>query len=135
GKNLVVVGDFPFLRKLEGEVRSLTVIGRPPGEGEEGVREAAGPLSRADVAAVSASAFINRTAADLLALCPRAYTVLLGPTAPFSPVLFRRGVDVVCGSRVEDPARVRAYVSQGASFRQIRGLKLVAWFKPEAAGA
>jgi uncharacterized protein len=122
GKNVVVVGDFPFLRKLQPEVKNLWVISREPWEGQEGIEESRDLLSRADVAAITGSSFINHTAQDLLSYCPQAYTVMLGPSTPFSPVLFKYGVDVICGARVEDPELALKYICQGASFRQIKGV-------------
>jgi len=128
-KNVVVVGDFPFLEKIRSRVKNLWVINKQPWEGGEGVKEAARFLPRADVAAITASSFINRTTEDLLSLCPDAFTIILGPTAPFSPVLFQHGVDAVSGALVEDRDRALPCIWQGSSFRRIRGLNLVTIFK------
>jgi len=130
-KNVVVVGDFPFLNKLRPEVKNLWIINRLPWEGEDGLREARGVLPRADVAAITGSSFINHTAEALLSLCPRAYTVMLGPSTPFSPILFKYGVDAICGARVEDPDLALKYICQGASFRQIKGVNRATVFNPE----
>jgi uncharacterized protein len=129
GKKVVVVGDFPFLKKLKGKVGELRVVNRPPWEGEAGVEEAAKVLPSAEVAAITASSFINGTAERLLALCPQAYTLVLGPTAPFSEVLFDYGVDAVSGALVDDPSAALPCIREGSSFRQIRGLRLVTIFK------
>ena len=133
GKKVVVVGDFPFLKKIKGEVGELRVVNRPPWEGEAGVEEAAKVLPAAEVAAITASSFINGTAEALLALCPKAYTLVLGPTAPFSPVLFDYGVDAVSGALIDDPAAALPCIREGSSFRQIRGLQLVTIFQKESA--
>ena len=125
GKNVAVVGCFPFLDSVRGVAKNLWVVSRPPGEGAEGVKEAERVLPRADVVAITASFFINHTAADLLALCPRAYTVVLGPTTPLSPVLFRHGADALCGAVVADPAAARAGVREGAPFRFLAGVRRV----------
>jgi len=131
GKKVAVVGNFPFLKKLDGVVGELKVVHREPWEGEAGVEEAAKVLPAAEVAAITASSFINGTAEELLALCPEAYTLVLGPTAPFSEVLFGYGVDAVSGALVEDPAAALPCIREGSSFRRIRGLKLVTAFKTE----
>ncbi|MDP8236893.1 MAG: DUF364 domain-containing protein [Candidatus Erginobacter occultus] len=132
GKKVAVVGDFPFLRKLKGEVGELGVVSRPPWEGEAGVEEAAGVLPGAEVAAITASSFINGTIEALLALCPKAYTIILGPTAPFSEILFDYGVDAVSGALVDDPDQALPCIREGASFRQVRGLRRITIFKPES---
>ena len=131
GKNVVIVGDFPFLNKLRPEVKNLWVISREPWEGQEGLEEARDLLARADVAAITGSSFINHTAEELLSYCPQAYTVMLGPSTPFSPVLFKYGVDAICGARVEDPELALKYICQGASFRQIKGVNRATAFNPE----
>ena len=131
GKNVVIVGDFPFLHKLRSEVRNLWVVSREPWEGQEGVAEARDLLARADVAAITGSSFINHTTEELLSYCPQAYTIMLGPSTPFSPILFKYGVDVISGARVEDPELALKYICQGASFRQIKGVNRATAFNTE----
>jgi len=56
---------------------------------------------------------------------------MLGPSTPFSPILFKYGVDVISGARVEDPELALKYIYQGASFRQIKGVNRATIFNPE----
>ena len=83
------------------------------------------------MAAITGSSFITGTAQQLLELCPQAYTVVLGPSTPFSPVLFDYGVDAICGTLVKEPERALPFILQGASFRRIEGLELLTAFKDE----
>jgi uncharacterized protein len=55
---------------------------------------------------------------------------MLGDTVPFSPVLFSYGIDAVSGTRVVDPDLALRCVSQGANFRQIKGIKKFTLTKP-----
>ena len=85
-------------------------------------------IPRADVVAITGTAFINHTFEDLIALCrPEAVTLVLGPSTPLSPVLFSHGVRILSGSVVEDMDSVMRAVCQGANFRQIhrQGVRLV----------
>jgi len=76
------------------------------------------------VVAITGTALTNHTLDYLLGLCnPAAFVVLLGDTAPLSPVLFDYGVDAVSGTRVVDPGLVLRCISEGANFRQIRGTR------------
>ena len=76
--------------------------------------------------AITGMTFTNHTIEGLLSLCrPEAYVIILGPTAPLSPVLFNYGVDAVSGTKVVDPETVLRGVSQGATFRQLRGIQLL----------
>lgn len=131
GKNVAVVGSFPFLERIRPAVRSLHMVNRNPWEGREGVQEARLALPRADVVALTGSSFINHTVDDLLALCPNAYTVVLGPTTPLSPALFRHGVDAICAAVVADPERALPCILQGAPFRRVEGMRLVTAFSDE----
>ena len=58
-------------------------------------------------------------------LRPAAFKMLVGPTTPLSPILFDHGIHVLAGAVVTDLEPVLAAVSQGASFRQIPGVKRV----------
>ena len=79
-------------------------------------------VPQADVVGITGTAFTNNTIESLLRLCrPDAYVVLLGGTAPLSPVLFDYGINAISGTLVTDPDIVLRSVSQGATFRQIKG--------------
>jgi uncharacterized protein (DUF4213/DUF364 family) len=124
GQNVVLIGHFPFVQKLRTEVRNLWVIERQPSEGDFTESTAEQLVPKADVVGITGAALINHTMERLLELChPEAYVVVLGGTAPLSPVLFDHGVDAVAGSMVTDPETVLRSVSQGATFRQIKGVR------------
>jgi uncharacterized protein (DUF4213/DUF364 family) len=66
----------------------------------------------------------------LLELCnPAAFFVILGGTAPLSPVLFDYGISAISGTKVVNSETVLRYVSQGATFRQIEGVRLLTMVK------
>jgi uncharacterized protein (DUF4213/DUF364 family) len=79
------------------------------------------------VVGITGTALTNHTLERLLELCsPRAYVVILGDTAPLSPLFFDYGVDAVCGTVVIDTELALRCVSQGATFRQIKGTRRLA---------
>ena len=45
--------------------------------------------------------------------------MLLGPSTPLSPVLFEKGVDLLCGTIITDPTAAMLAISQGASSHQL----------------
>jgi len=125
-KKVALVGHFPFVPKLRQAAKYLWVIERQSREGDVGESEAETLIPQAEVVGITGSAFINHTIEHLLTLCnPKAYIVVLGATAPLSPVLFDYGVDAISGTKVTDPEIVLRYVSQGATFRQIKGIQLL----------
>jgi uncharacterized protein (DUF4213/DUF364 family) len=126
---VVVVGHFPFIPRVREAASQLWVLEKHPGEGDLPAEAASEVIPQADVVAITGTSLINHTFEELMGLCrPDAFVLVLGPTAPLSPVLFNYGVDVISGTLVTDPATVLRYVSQGASFRQIKrskGVKLL----------
>jgi hypothetical protein len=61
----------------------------------------------------------------LLALCKRAFFVLIGPTSPLSPILFDYGIDAICGAEVVDVDKVIRSISEGATFKEVSGVRLL----------
>jgi uncharacterized protein (DUF4213/DUF364 family) len=126
GKRVAIVGHFPFVPELDKVAGELWVIERNPREGDLTEVEAEKLIPRADVVGITGTAFTNHTIEPLLNMCrPGAYVILLGDTAPLSPVLFDYGIDAVSGTRVVEPETVLDCVSQGATFRQLRGIRLL----------
>ena len=130
-RNVAIVGHFPFLPKVREVAKELWVIEKNPREGDLGEAAAARFIPQADVVALTGTSLTNHTLPDLLALCrPEAFVILLGDSAPLSPILFDYGVDAVAGTRVADVATALRCVSQGANFRQIRGVRRLTMLKP-----
>jgi uncharacterized protein (DUF4213/DUF364 family) len=123
GRRVAIVGHFPFIPKVREAARTLWVVEKNPRDGDLSEAEADRVISKADVVGITGTALTNHTLEHLLDLCdPKAYVVVLGDTAPLSPVLFDYGVNAVSGTRVDDPALAINCVSQGANFRQIKGV-------------
>ena len=126
GRKIALIGHFPFVPILRQLARELWVIERQPRDGDLGEPQAESLIPQADVVGITGAAFINHTIEHLLDLCrPEAYVVILGGTAPLSPVLFDYGVAAVSGTKVAEPEAVLRCVSQGATFRQLKGIRLL----------
>lgn len=125
-KTVALVGHFPFIPKLRSQVGRLWVIEQKPGEDEYPAEAAADLIPKAEVIAITGSALINHTLDGLLSLRPpHALVMVLGPSTPLSPILFRYGVDILSGVRITDENAVLLTIGQGASFRQVQGVRLV----------
>jgi len=126
GRKVALVGHFPSVPALREAASQLWVIELEPGPGDLTAEEGEALIPQADIVAITGSAFINHTVEPLLGLCrPGSTVMLLGPTTPLSPVLFDYGVDVISGTRVVDPERALRCLSEGATFRQMQGMRLL----------
>jgi len=130
GKNLAVIGHFPFISKLRDLAANLWVIEKDP-HGDDFPEEAAQDcVPRADIVAITGTAFINHTMENLLSLCrPGALVMILGPSTPMAPLLFDHGVTYLSGSRVIDESAARLTIAQGAGFPQVQGVQVVTMVK------
>jgi len=135
GKNVALVGHFPFIPKLRQAVGQLWVIEQRPSEDEYPAESAADVIPQADVVAITGTALINHTLDGLLALCrPDALVMVLGPSTPLSPVLFEHGVTIISGARVVDEVAVMRTVGQGATFQQVEGVRLLTLTREKTQG-
>ncbi len=131
GKNVAIVGHFPFIPRVRKAAANLWVIEQNPVEGDHPAHAAADLIPQADVVAITGSSVINHTLGYLLGLCkPESCVVILGPSTPVSPVLFEHGADIIAGSRVVDEKAVLNAIGQGATFQQVTGVNLLAFTRP-----
>jgi uncharacterized protein (DUF4213/DUF364 family) len=126
GRRVAIVGHFPFVERVRQAAAECWVLELRPGPGDLPAERAAEVLPQADVIALTGTSLINHTFDDLVGLCrPDAFVILLGGSAPLTPVLFDRGVQAISGTRVIDVPAVLQAVGQGATFRQIPGKRLL----------
>jgi uncharacterized protein (DUF4213/DUF364 family) len=128
GKRVVLVGHFPSVPELRQQVGRLDVLELNPRDGDFHASEAPHLIPEADVVAITSMAFVNGTMEGLLELCsPNAFVIVLGPSTPLSPLLFSKGIDMLCGSIVDRIDPVITSVAAGASFQQFKsdGVQLV----------
>jgi hypothetical protein len=126
GSQVAIVGHFPFVERVRQVADTCWVLELLPRDGDLSAEDAVKVLPQADVVALTGTSLLNHTFDDLIALCrPNAFVVLLGASAPLSPLLLERGVDAISGTLVVDvPAALQA-VGQAATFRQIPGKRLL----------
>jgi hypothetical protein len=123
---VALIGHFPFVPALREAAEHLSVLELRPQAGDAGAEEAETIVPEADVVAITGSSFINKSLEALLGLCRAdAFIVVLGPTTPLSSVLFDFGADVISGTRVVEPELALRCAGEGATFRQIRGIRLL----------
>lgn len=132
GKRVVVLGDFPFTAALGEAAAELHLLELRPGAHTPPTDEWEAVLGRCQVAALTATALLTRALAWALEAAPQAVKIVVGPSTPWSPVLFAHGADLLAGSRVENPEAVMEAVAADLGFRAIkkRGVASLAWARP-----
>ena len=134
-RRVAIVGHFPFVERVRQAAEVCWVLELRPRPGDLPAERADEVLPQADVVALTGTSLINHTFDDLISLCRpdtgnrRLHVILLGASAPLSPVLFVHGVDAVAGTLVVDAPVALQAISQGATFRQIPGKRLLTMMK------
>lgn len=135
GRTVGVVGDFPFTASLRERVGTLHLFELrevPDAVPKHSWDET---LAGLDVLAVTGTALLTRQMGYFLSQAGQAVSIVLGPTTPLSPALFRFGADYLCGSVVTDLAMVGEGIRTGLSFRAIKksgGIRFVTWNRKDA---
>jgi len=125
GKSLVMVGRFRFERNATKAAAKCTVLELDPVQGDLPASEASRVIPRAEVVAITGSAFANRTIEDLLNLSRDKWVMVIGPSTPVTPLLFDYGVDAVAGAIVTDVELALRCVAEGSIFKQLKGVRRV----------
>ena len=129
GRDVAIIGHFPFIPELRKKARNLWVLEQRPQEGNLSSEEARNILPRCEVVGITGTAFINHTLEDLLTWAKGKYILLIGPTTPLTPFLFNYGIHVLSGTVVVDKVEAFKCISQGATFREIRGVRRITLVK------
>lgn len=127
-KRVAIVGRFPFTDRLQSKVGSLVTLEQDPRPGDLPASYAERVIPEADVVGITGMTLINQTIDHLLGLCNSdAFVMVLGPSAPLSPIMFDYGVDVISGAVVNNIDAVLRTIMQGGNFRQVHraGVQLV----------
>jgi uncharacterized protein (DUF4213/DUF364 family) len=130
GSHVVMVGHFPFADQLRPQVGTLSILEQEPQPGDHPTSHAPDLIPAADLLAITAMTLVNDTLDGLMALRrPGTPTVLIGPSAPLTPLLFETGITHLAGAVITRPADVLAGLHRHGSFRQLRhlGAQLVTW--------
>lgn len=133
GKNISVIGHFPYLDALATEAKSLRIIEKQPRPGDFPEEKGNDFLPQSDIVVITSTTLINNTLSGILELCRKgSIKMLLGPSTPLSEVLFDYGIDILAGSFVTNKDIVLRSVSEGASFMQLKrkgGIRFVTIIK------
>lgn len=121
GKKVAVIGHFPYIEKQLGGKCELSILEREP-EGTDLLDSACEyVLPEQDYVFITGMTLTNKTLPRLLTLSQNAKTVLVGPSSPITPILFRFGVDSIAGFYITDPEETKGLAAQAAHKEIFRG--------------
>jgi uncharacterized protein (DUF4213/DUF364 family) len=129
GRDVAIIGHFPFIPELRKKARNLWVFEQRPKEGDLRPEEAPEILPRCEIVGITGTAFINHTLDDLLSWADGKFVLLIGPTTPLTSFLFNYGIQVLSGTLVVDKEEAFRCISQGATFREVRGVRRLTMVK------
>lgn len=120
-RSTVLVGHFSFVEELKKINEKLVVLELLPREGDLPAEMAPQILPDAEVVAITSMTLINGTLEGLLKYCStEAIILIIGPSTPFSPVLFDYGIDALCGTLVQDIDVVIEGITAGKKIRHFK---------------
>ncbi|MEA3500728.1 MAG: DUF364 domain-containing protein [Candidatus Marinimicrobia bacterium] len=132
GKNIGVIGHFPFLIELKNEFKQLQIFEKQPQENDLSENEIPNYLPDADIIALTATSITNHTFDEVMKfVSKKSFVVMLGPSTPLSPILFDFGIDVVSGTIINDYSVFRTNVIQATPTRFMKGKEYVTIFKKD----
>lgn len=103
GKKVAVIGHFPHIDFLN-DVCHLSILERNPQGSDYPDPACEYILPYQDFVFITGTAFTNKTMPRLLELSKNAKVVVVGPSVPITPILFKYGVDAIAGMIVRDEA-------------------------------
>ena len=125
-KTVAIIGHFPFVERMKGCFKELMVFEKKPQSGDLESDLIPKHLPLADIVAITATTLSNGSLAEILSCSsPSAVKLIIGPSTPVTPALFKLGFDYVAGVVVNDRDIVKNGIENGCSFKQIKGVRHV----------
>ncbi|HMA63313.1 MAG TPA: DUF364 domain-containing protein [bacterium] len=132
GKNVGVIGHFPFLEKMKEHFNSLYIFEKRPRENDYREEDIPKYLPDMQVIALTATSLTNHTFENIMeSASDDSFIIMLGPSTPLSPILFDYGLDVISGTFINDYPLFKKYVTQATPTRHLKGKKYVSLFRED----
>jgi len=127
GSKVVMVGHFPFAEEISEWAGEFTILELNPAQGDRNYRDARDKLKDADLTIVTGVTLLNNTFPEVLSLASSSYVIMLGPTVPFSSVLFEHGVNLITSLVVDNSNKLFRSISEGAIVPRYLGGKMMSY--------
>lgn len=125
GKKVAMIGYFPFMDEVKKAADRFYLFERTL-DSQDAERDLS-PLSDADILITTGTIIINHSIEEILRKAENCRVIIVGPSAPFSCVLFDFGVDEIISISVENPKLMINSLSEGVIVPEIKGIKFFCW--------
>lgn len=114
GKNVAVIGHFPRLEIKLDPICNMSILERNPSMGDYPDSACEYILPEQDYVFVTGMTFINKTLSRLLQIMKdKVEVILVGPTVPVTPILFKYGITGISGFCVMERDEMSEIVKTG----------------------
>lgn len=120
GLRIGIVGWFPFIDALRADGYRLDIFEKSAATGFALTPSRARRLAACNILCITAATLLNDTLDPILAASPDSRKLLVGPSAPLTPLALSLGFEAICGCQVRRAAPLIPLIQQGACFRQLR---------------
>jgi hypothetical protein len=108
------IGHFHDAEKWRDEGRPVSIVELLPRAGDIHWDDSRAALSRAELVFMTGLTLVNRTFGEVIRRTPNAAVrVIMGPTVPLAPSLFRLGLHWLGASRIVDAQKALRYFGMG----------------------
>ena len=128
GKNVAVIGHFPYIEKRLKPICNLSILERMPQNGDYPDSACEFILPEQDYVFITGMTLTNKTLPRLLELCSNAKVCLVGPSAPLSDVLADYGVYCISGFCATDKKNAAEAIRRGVKQGIFKGGQMVNYF-------
>lgn len=125
---VTVIGRFP---KIDERMKGARIIEREPKDGDFPEQAYGWLLAESERVVTTASALVDHSLANVLALRGRAPVALVGPSTPLTPRLHAYGIDALAGTVIEDARGAARAVAEGASVGTLKAFGRMVMLRAE----
>ncbi len=126
GKNVAVIGHFPRLEKKLEPICNMSILERNPSMGDYPDSACEYILPDQDYVFVTGMTFINKTLPRLLQIMKdKAEVILVGPTVPVTPILFKYGISGISGFCVMEKDNMSEIIKTGRNMAIFKAGRMV----------
>jgi len=125
GKKVAMIGYFPFMERVKNAADKFYLFEKTL-DSQDAEKDLI-LLSDADILITTGTIIINHSIEEILRKAENCRVIIVGPSAPFSSVLFDFGIDEIISISVENPRLMINSLSEGVIVPELRGVKFFCW--------